>query len=333
MRVNEEILMISRRVLKLFCLFAFGGALTGLRPDAQQLNDPEFQFKPKKPAYQSGSGPRVCIDAAHNNRHTMDGLFAPFAAILAADGYRLSSLREPFSKTALSSCEVLVIGNAHAAANRKGSDWPYPHASAFSRDEIDTVLLWIRAGGRLLLFADHSPAAGEAADLAVLLGVATLDAWSYNSHQGISPEILRRADGLFGKHSILEGRDATERIHSLAMYGAGAFFPSVQFTPLIRFGKHSTGWIHMGDSGQNLKDIREEEWPRYRLERWVLAAAREWSRGRIVALGDVTACTAQIQGPDKHPVGMNEPVQQQNAQFCLNVVRWLTGALDRPTTQ
>jgi hypothetical protein len=36
---------------------------------------------------------------------------------------------------------------------------------------------------------------------------------------------------------------------------------------------------------------------------------------------------AQLAGPQQVPVGMNAPGAEQNAQFCLNVVRWLTGVI------
>ncbi|MCH7766830.1 MAG: hypothetical protein IH916_09770, partial [Acidobacteria bacterium] len=45
-------------------------------------------------------------------------------------------------------------------------------------------------------------------------------------------------------------------------------------------------------------------------------------------LGEAAMCTAQVSGPERRPMGMNHPKAPQNAQFCLNVVRWLSGLLD-----
>jgi hypothetical protein len=46
-----------------------------------------------------------------------------------------------------------------------------------------------------------------------------------------------------------------------------------------------------------------------------------------VVLGEAAMCTAQLAGPQHVPMGMNNPLAPQNAQFCLNVVHWLSGLL------
>jgi len=38
--------------------------------------------------------------------------------------------------------------------------------------------------------------------------------------------------------------------------------------------------------------------------------------------------TAQLAGPERRPMGMNEKGAEQNPQFLLNVMHWLTGAID-----
>jgi len=37
--------------------------------------------------------------------------------------------------------------------------------------------------------------------------------------------------------------------------------------------------------------------------------------------------TAQLNGPDRVPMGMNDPQAKQNYQLLLNVMHWLSGAL------
>lgn len=41
------------------------------------------------PAYSKDSGPAVYIDEGHNNYHTMNGMYKPFAILLKNDGYRV----------------------------------------------------------------------------------------------------------------------------------------------------------------------------------------------------------------------------------------------------
>src|SRR4029453_2439065 len=69
------------------CLVLF--AATRLT-SAQQVADTTFVPKIARPAYERGTGPRVLIDEAHNNFHTMGGNYRPFAKLLEADGYRVA---------------------------------------------------------------------------------------------------------------------------------------------------------------------------------------------------------------------------------------------------
>ena len=62
--------------------------LTAAPAAAQQVVDPDFRPSVERPAY-AGEGPVVVIDGAHHNFHTVDGQYAPFAALLRADGYRV----------------------------------------------------------------------------------------------------------------------------------------------------------------------------------------------------------------------------------------------------
>src|SRR4029434_7485305 len=68
---------------------------------AQQVQDSAFSPAIAEPAYQTGRGPKVVIDAAHLNFHTEDGGYAPFAKLLRLDGYRVESNREPFTASSL----------------------------------------------------------------------------------------------------------------------------------------------------------------------------------------------------------------------------------------
>lgn len=145
--------------------------------------DTEYRFANVDPAYAEGSGPNVCVDEAHYNYHTAGGIFKPFAELLRGDGYRVTPFRSRFTVNALSDCRILLIANAQARTNIIGfdlpeSNWAYPHASAFSREEIDQLILWIRSGGALLLIADHAPLSAAVSDLALLLGVHMFDGYA-----------------------------------------------------------------------------------------------------------------------------------------------------------
>jgi hypothetical protein len=294
---------------------------------AQQVNDPGFRFVNAAPAFPAGVGPRVCIDEAHHNVHTMSQRFAPFAEILHSDGFVVTSFTQSLSHETLESCDILILGSGRASNEDSSEFWAYPHASAYTRGEVDAVVGWVRSGGALLFIWDHAPAAGAAAGLANLLGVQTLDAWSDMTPQGRYPEVMRRADRMLSDHPIVRGRSRTEQIDSLATHGGGAFFPSKWIHPVLIYGRGATAWVRLGDMGQALTGIPEAEWPRFDIEGWLLAGTRDWGHGRIVFFGDSTLCTAQLYGPEATPIAMSHPTGRENAQFCLNLVRWLARIL------
>src|SRR5215204_4107099 len=67
---------------------------------SQQVADPDFKPKVERPAY-AGRGPVVLIDEAHGNFHTASGRYAPFAALLKADGFDVRPNTASFSVAAL----------------------------------------------------------------------------------------------------------------------------------------------------------------------------------------------------------------------------------------
>src|SRR3970040_805783 len=149
---------------------------------AAQEPDTAFRARILRPAYGPGSGPLVCIDAAHANHHTASGRYAPFARLLRDDGYRIAELLEAWSDSGLAECAMLVVANALAESNTQDRSPPYP--SALARAEIQAVAAWIQAGGGLLLVADHSPWAGAAGDLGLIFGFHMLNAYAVPSDSG-----------------------------------------------------------------------------------------------------------------------------------------------------
>ena len=67
---------------------------------------------------------------------------------------------------------------------------------------------------------------------------------------------------------------------------------------------------------------------------WLQGATRKLDHGRIAILGEAAMCTAQFDDLDGEidapliPQGINALHAPQNAQFCLNVMHWLSGLLD-----
>ena len=288
---------------------------------AQQVRDDSFRFDNPSPAFAMGEGPRVCIDEAHYNFHTVDGNYAPFADLLRGDGYVVTGFASSFTGESLADCDLLVVANPLAEANK--DDWSYPHPSAFSKDEIRETMEWVRDGGRLLLVADHAPIAGAARDLGAVLGIVMIDAYADG---GPGLDHFRVVDGTLLPHPILRGRDATEQVDDVLTFTGQAVQITQGWEPLLVFGPEAKARISLP---QSFREGPRAEWPEFSVAGWVHAAVREWDDGRIVFLGEAATCSAQVSGPERNPMGMNHPQAPQDARFCLNVVRWLTGVLDQ----
>jgi hypothetical protein len=69
-----------------------------------------------------------------------------------------------------------------------------------------------------------------------------------------------------------------------------------------------------------------EVWPTFSISGWLHAGTRRLEKGRVVLLAENSTCTAILE-KDGSSLGMNHPEARQNPQFCLNIVRWLSGII------
>src|SRR5438876_8057923 len=140
-----------RRSISLVAALSF--ALLAVDNIAQQIADPNFDAKVTHPAYVK-NGPKVLFDEAHNNFHTASGRYKPFADLITNDGYQVTPNKQKFSAETLKGYDILLISNALGAPRMNMPDAGNP---AFAEAECDAVRDWVRAGGSLLLIADHAP--------------------------------------------------------------------------------------------------------------------------------------------------------------------------------
>jgi hypothetical protein len=316
-------------------------ALTATNGSAQQVADSAFHLAGLEPAFETGTGPRACIDSGHHNFHTADGRYLAFATLLRDDGYRVGQHAGLFSPESLGECDIVVIANATAEANAE--DWSYPHSSVFSANEITALLSWVHAGGSLLLIVDHFPWPGANGDLGILLGAHMLDGYVGTEIFGemdedalqhtaqlyeVSPDQLRQNFGELGElgdHAIVRGRNPSEAITIVTTFTGHAFHPSSNMQPLLILSADAMGGAPWR---MNLPDSQPEEMPAFPVGGWLQGGTVQIGQGRAVVLGEAAMCTAQLAGPQGVPMGMSNPLAPQNAQFCLNVVHWLSGLLD-----
>jgi len=193
---------------KIFLLFLF---LTGMSY-TQQIGDPDFNPTILNPAYPPGEGSKIYIDEAHNNFHTMDGRYKPFADLLARDGYIVSPLKDSFSQESLKNVDILVISNALNTRNTE--DWTLPTPSAFTNDEINYIASWVENGGSIFLIADHMPFPGAAEEMAKRFGFKSNNGYALDT-TGTGTVLYIRSDGTLGDNIITDGRNEQEKVDSI----------------------------------------------------------------------------------------------------------------------
>lgn len=288
---------------------------------AQQVADSAFAPAIARPAFAEGAGPLVLVDEAHTNFHTTDGRYYAFAQLLRRDGYVVRGLREPFTRQSLQGARVLVIANALHPSNIQ--NWALPTPSAFTPAEIAAVEAWVRDGGSLLLIADHMPMPGAAADLGAAFGVAMGNGFAYDSTEQVSTMRFARGDGSLADHPVTRGRGADERVDSVFAFTGQAFrvtAPGAE--PLMTLGR-GTVLLLPEVAWQFSAQTRREN-----VAGQLQGAVLRHGRGRVAVFGEAAMFSAQRAGPQRQPMGMNNPGAPQNAQFLLNVMHWLTGVLE-----
>ncbi len=280
---------------------------------------PDTAFHPPiaRPHHAPGRGPVVAVDAAHHNFHTIDGRYAPFAALLRRDGYQVEAIATPFTDASLAPVRLLVVANALAAANE--TSWVNPVLPAFTPAEVAAVRRWVGGGGALLLIADHMPFGGAAAPLGEAFGFRLANGFALDTAGGDLPPFTRAA-GTLGDHPVTRGEAPEERVEQVVTFTGQAFPLPPGATALLRLPPGSR---------QLFPDTAWAFSPATRVEQaggLAQAAVLAVGRGRVAVFGEAAMFSAQLAGPARRPMGMNAPAAAGNVVLLRNLVRWLTTA-------
>jgi len=297
----------------------------------QQMGDPSFRPTVARPAY-AAQGPLIQLDAAHRSVQTLDGRYAGFAALARADGYRIRTGELTLDQPgALDGVDVLVIANAVAPEHGGSPD-------AFTEAEIAALDAWVRAGGSLLLAADHSPYGAANETLGRALGVDMGKGYAFRIEDGqVTTQLtFDAADGTLGDHPILRGRDADEAVRRVLSFTGQSLSGPAGATVLMALRPED----HEAPDLAGLREItqRIEADPSQRdvvlnrLARPSLPAqglAFEHGSGRVVVLGEAGMLTAQV---IRFPAGSGEEdivfglqtSGHDDQQFALNLLHWLS---------
>lgn len=293
------------------CLFAVG-CRSAPAPAAApgQVANPDFEAKVDQPAVASSKeAPIFCIDEGHDNFHTLEGRYAPFAEVLHADGYRVTATTGLLSAEALAKCDVLVIANALDESN--ANSWTLPTPSPFTADEIAAVHAWVEGGGGLWLIADHMPFAGAAQELAAAFGFELANGFAVRDGQPADTDVFTRDNGGLATHP------ATEGVERVATFTGHGFRGPEQAQSILLLGSDyillepQTAWQFDANT------------PRRDVAGWLQGATLELGKGRMVMFGEAAMFTSQVVGGGP-PVGLDHPDAAGNTRLLRNLARWLS---------
>jgi len=282
---------------------------------AQQIADPHFDTRVENPTF-TKNFPRVLFDEAHFNFDNVNNRYKPFADLLFNDGYHIAVNRKPFVKASLASFKILVIVNPLGAEDMddEGADAP-----AFTTEECDALIEWIRGGGALLFVVDQAPFASAAGILAAQLGVdmskgTTADAANADKEFN-SPSVIvySRENKLLQSLAITNGRSDAERVNRVLVFGGQSLKGPQDSEAFLKLADTATDKI--AAPGKDAPAAGRAQGLAFRL-----------GKGRVVVLGDAAMLSAQLSGSDNQPVGMNV-AGVDNRQLTLNIIHWLSGVV------
>jgi hypothetical protein len=201
---------------------------------------------------------------------------------------------------------VLIVANAMGPDGHEGRP-------AFTPAEDSVVADWVRAGGSLLLIADHVPFGSAAAPLAASFGVRMYLAFARDDrNSGWDNErlIFSRANGLLSAHPITNGRSASERVTTVVTLTGQSLSIPEGATPLLRMDDQSYDW--------------ESRQVRHSAKGHAQGIAMRFGMGKVVILGEAGMLSGQVDALG-NKMGMNHS-GNDDRQFALNVVHWLSDA-------
>ena len=160
-----------------------GLSLSGAGVGAQQVPDTTFVPRTGIPAYALGKGPRLVIDGAHANFHTVDGRYSPFAKLASRDGYRVSGSDEPFSDAMLAN-DAKQNGNYRYTRIRGIHPHPIFNGRGRKGERVDSVVTFTGSAFWIPEASRSAPLLSVPADTRVLMPRV---AWQFGDSVASSP--------------------------------------------------------------------------------------------------------------------------------------------------
>lgn len=283
-----------------------------------QRADTDFAFANATPAYPAGKGP-VIVFSSENSEFVQHDLHLALDRLAQGDGFRTRVAEGRLTPDLLEGAGLLVLINPYVPEFRDRPAMDPP--SAYSDEEINAVVDWVKGGGALLILADHAPFGGGSSSLAAAFGFTFLNGHVADAAQAENDYVHVEIDftpdnGLNTTHAITDGGTGRPAIGLFHAFGGQAFIPADDAVTLLRIPQ---GWTAIF-SYRIRQELRSA--PRIDAGGMAQGAVLEYGKGRVAVFGETGGFNAQVR-TDAQKVGFNTPEGKQNPEFILSVLRWL----------
>ena len=301
---------------KLILLFLL---LFTIKSQAQMYNDSSFNANVVYPKFKKGYGPKILIDAGHNNFAVELGLTKPLFDVASSDGYQIKIDSMQFTKEYLSNYNIVVIWPAMPF--KFGSKNQVTDEITFTIDELDALHDWVSNGGSLLMFSEHAPIDKSVTPLFNKFGIQLSTGIVVDSVNSDTPiempswnhSFLKftSTNGLLNtEHSITKGEKKNERISNILTHGGGGLTGD-GYTNILKLS--SSAMIKKWNGTMPTGTPNSQ------------CLAGNVGKGKLVALGDCNGFTAMIIESGEYKLSSGMQVSGYDwKQFVLNTLHWLS---------
>jgi len=299
-----------------------------IKSQAQMYNDSSFDANVDDPKFKKGYGPKILIDAGHNNFAVELGLNKPLFDVASSDGYQIKIDSMQFTKEYLSNYSIVVI--LTAMPFKYGSEdfslffngQKQADVFTFSTDELNALHEWVSDGGSLLMFSEHAPIDKSVTPLFNKFGIQLSTGIVVDSLNSDTPidmptiwnhQLLKftSTNGLLNtEHPITKGEKKNERISNILTYGGGGLTGD-GYTNILKLS--SSAMIKKWNGTMPTGSPNSQ------------CLAGNVGKGKLVALGDCNGFTAMIIKSREYKLSAGMQVSGYDwKQFVLNTLHWLS---------
>jgi hypothetical protein len=301
---------------KILTLLTLITAFLSCKETPLQRADNDFDVIVQTPSFKEDK-PVLLFDEGHNNFHTTNGLYQPFANLVRNDGYELKTLTTPVTAEALRSASIYMIANAKGKGDL--NDTP-----AFTEEETEIIKNWVLNGGSLVLIADHFPFGSAIENLGNKLGIEfqkgmVQDSIFYDKKSNDQTQLeFSKENKLLAEHIITEGVNKVITFTGQSIRCKDT--SCISFLTLSNTAYDMTPKTKVTKDGDDTRVEVTYDTPQSAKGR-SQGIALVFGKGKIVCLGEAAMLTAQ-KTRDNKKVGMN--YNPDNKKLALNIMHWLT---------